>query len=326
MNNNNNTTNNKRSTLTSAMPGTTPHAKRTQRHTKNGPASKAAERAQVWDQFARDGLPASIEGRLEPFLGSDAARNVATVAEEITSHLATGIDPSRMIDLFLAEPDTITDRRERYAALRAIELLVPRTIEPLARPLWIARQDECRRPLTPIELGVVRMCACTTVHALIPVGLLDSGCASGELAVVPADEIDRDHLDRATHINAPGTLRDCKSGYPPCRPRRLTVPSWCATKLGSVAAALPCGSPVAYFGHSSDPAKAQSAVLMNVRAALAAAGLGSDPTVKPLSIRNGAARAVYEQHGLEAAFKILGHKNKNLMASEIGLHEDDVNW
>jgi integrase len=60
---------------------------------------------------------------------------------------------------------------------------------------------------------------------------------------------------------------------------------------------------------------------MVVRKALVRAGLGEDPTVTPLSVRNTAGRRVYDERGLEAAAAFLGHQDLMSVAREIGVRE-----
>lgn len=279
---------------------------------------RRANRVLGWEQFASEGLPTAVAVRLEQFMDSGAVARVEAVAEEISDRLAIGIEPSRMIEQFLSATDDITSRRDRFAALRALELLIPLSTEALERPSWVGERNERRRPLSAIELGVVRMCALTKPKSLVPVGLLDAGCVSGELVSIHAGNFNRGHDRRIVTVDAPGTTRSSLSGYPPADPRRLLIPDWCAAAIGKRVDALPVDTTVAYYGSRTEPAKAEASVLMNVHSVLVMAGLGSDRTVTPLSIRNGAARLVYLQHGLEAAFEMLGHQNMSLMASEIG--------
>jgi hypothetical protein len=282
-------------------------------------ASRRECRDELWRHFEHRGLPTSVAVLLEPFFGKEPAATIAAFADEITEYLESRRGAPHAINLFLSVADDITERRDRYAALRALELLIGSKAAPLARPVWLGVPNERRRPLTAIEMGVVRLAARRTVRRTLPVALLEAGAASGEVGQCFAADVACDPFGSATLLNAPGSLRTLGSGYPPCHPRLLTIPAWAAKTVGKVAAALPGDAPVAYLGEATDPAAAQSAVLMNVRNTLNIAGFATDTTVTPLSIRNGAARAAYERDGIQAAFAMLGHDDMNHMAREIGL-------
>ena len=99
----------------------------------------------------------------------------------------------------------------------------------------------------------------------------------------------------------------------------MEIPLWaraCFTQLAKNAVAT---RPLLYAGSSHEPKKIQSLILMNLGKALSLAGLASDPTVTPLSIRNTAGRRAYESGGIEAAANLLGLEDFNSVAREIGL-------
>jgi hypothetical protein len=74
-----------------------------------------------------------------------------------------------------------------------------------------------------------------------------------------------------------------------------------------------------YTGNSTVPNKIQSSILMTVNKVLEDAGLAGDPPVKPQSVRNGAARRAYNDGGIEAAAGLLGIRDLNGVAREIGV-------
>jgi hypothetical protein len=121
------------------------------------------------------------------------------------------------------------------------------------------------------------------------------------------------------HLDAPGTERPGGFGYTAAKPRRLDVPSWAVPRFKELMVNTGDDQLLLYGGSSNNQGKIQSSILMTVGKVLGAAGLSGDPTAKPQSIRNTAARKLFDHEGLEAAAHLLGHDDFTVVAEKIGL-------
>lgn len=275
-----------------------------------------------WDLWADRGLPTGIDAALAA-RGTHSTAAIATVAAlaaELESRLEH-LRPPAAVDRFLAAGEAWEDRLDRWSTLRTLERLAHLPAKPLPWPGWAPPDPNLRRrPLTSVEIGLVRLSALRTKAKAALVGALDAGLASGELPLVAADQIVvADGAPAA--MRAPGTCRDNRSGYPEAFARRLDIHSWCRPAFTAAVEHQAAGPRLLYQGNSATHATIQSAQLMAVGTVLADAGLAGDPTVKPLSIRNTAGRHAYETAGrsIEAAADLLGHDDLMFVAREIGI-------
>jgi len=221
------------------------------------------------------------------------------------------------IDRFLAAGREWHDRLDRRAVVELARLVSDLERGPVVWPGW--QPDAAtvrRRVLRDLEMALIRMIAARRVTAATAatVGLCEAGAASGELAQVTPEDV-RTRADGSPEaVWLPGGGR---AGYARERPLPAWVRPLIARRL-QAAAGEPLGR-LAYAGAAVWAHKQQSAVLMNLNTVLRNAGLGGDPTVKPLSVRNTAARAIYDRDGLEPAAAAVGAGSYDAVACEIGL-------
>lgn len=276
-----------------------------------------------WMIWGDEGLPDNLESRLRAtrtYAPATITQLVALASElnERLEHRA----PAGAVDHFLAAGDEWSESLDRRAALRVLERLSHLPSAPLAKPDWHAPKATLRRRLlTELEIGLVRHCSLDSPLCASTVGALDGGTASGELHKITPPTVRRDPSGLPTHLDGLGTERPSPFGYPVAAPRTIEIPLWARPSFARLVPNTPFDAPILYTGASNDPTKVQSAILMSANKALAKAGLGDDPTVKPLSIRNTAARRAYETSGLEAAAQFLGHGDFTSVAREIGLRD-----
>ncbi len=276
-----------------------------------------------WQTWHEEGLPENLATRLRATgVYSEAAIETVTGLAGELETLLEHHAPLRAINYFLAEPTLWVERLDRWASLQVLERLSQLSGPGLRRPRWEAPSRTLRRrTFTEVESGLVRHSALGSVARCASVGALDAGLASGELNRFRGSAVLCDETRTVCAVMAPGTERESSFGYPVAAPRRLEVPTWARASLTRLADGAPSDSLLLYGGRSNDPGKVQSSILMVVRKALVRAGLGEDPTVTPLSVRNTAGRRVYDGHGLEAAAAFLGHQDLMSVAREIGVRE-----
>lgn len=275
-----------------------------------------------WQSWHDTGLPTNLGQRLHAVgTYSDAAiKKVEVLAEELDNTLER-FSPTGAIDRFLAAPTEWEERIDRWATLGVLERLSQIPGSRPARPAWSSPTVLRRRPLSEVEIGLVRHSALGSIAATSSVGSLDAGLVSGELAKLTSSLVAFDGSAQASGIRAPGTQRESSYGYPMAGARVLEVPPWARASLTRLCAETDPEAPLLYGGRSRDAGKIQSSILMVVRKVLIRAGLGNDESVTPLSIRNTSARRVYDAHGLEAAAHFLGHHDLMSVAREIGIRE-----
>lgn len=276
-----------------------------------------------WVTWSENGLPDHLDDRLRA-IGTYSEMAVTTISE-LAAELGELLERwsgGRAVDHFLAAPTAWIERCDRWATLCVLELLSRLPGEGLERPAWQAPSSDIRRRiLTEVEIALVRHVALGSPMRTATIGALDGGVVSGELPRLLVESVRVDLAGQAAVLDAPGTQRESSCGYPVAEPRVLEIPAWSRAAFAQLTQGAPFESLLLYGGTSSDEGKIQSSILMVAGKALAKAGLSGDPTVKPLSIRNTAARRVYEANGLEAAAAFLGHADLMSVAREIGIRE-----
>lgn len=268
-----------------------------------------------WAAWEDEGLPEGMGDRLAAAGLADAAatREVDRLAGDLDARLAR--QPAELaVDGFLAAGDGWADRLDRRAVLRIGEVLSMLPVAALSWPGWAHPDPHARRrPLRPVELTLVRLVARRgRLLRGLAVAVAEAGAASGELALLRVADAAVD-ADGKAWLALPGCRR--------ARPRRRPLPGWARPLLqgrqetvdGDQARLL------LYDGASSDDGRIQSAVLMQLGAALGDAGLTGDPSVAPLSLRNTTGRAIHETSGIEAAADALGAARLDPLRAELGL-------
>ncbi len=282
-----------------------------------------SELADRWRTWSDEGLPSDLERRLRAI--NTYSTEAITRVLELSAELEKGLEVSsllRAVDRFLSSSGEWSERLDRRATLLVLDRLTAPSTEPPVLPVWSAPQANLRRRIfTDVEIGLVRSCSFVTAKCASTVGALDAGTASGELHKIVPSAVVRSATGQPTHLDGFGTERTSPFGYPVATPRRLEIPRWAQLHFVQLLERTPHDALLLYTGKATDPAKIQSAILMSAGKALAKAGLAHDPTVQPLSIRNTAARRVYEAHGIEAAATFLGHDDFMSVAREIGIRE-----
>jgi hypothetical protein len=273
-----------------------------------------------WKSWGENGLPFNARQRLAQTgtFSSSALGTFESYVEEL-EQLLEQRSPIGAVDAFLATSDAWGERVDRFATVRTLERLSQLKIPVLERPRWALPQANMRRrALTEVEIGTVRYCSLRNALHSASIGAFDAGVQSGELPGLFSRDV---HLDAngAIRITVSGTERKVTCGYPVATPRTLDVPSWCQPAMTQLAKSVDATRPLLYGGRKNGHSAIQSAILMNISNVLKDAGLGSDPSVKPLSIRNTAGRRACEAGGLEAAARLLGHDDFSSVAREIGL-------
>lgn len=275
-----------------------------------------------WDAWSDDGLPPYISQRLlaTGVYGPSTVATVAGLADELEVRLAQ-CAAFKAVDGLLAAGSTWEDRCDRRAVVRILERLAQLKVPSLPWPGWLPPDPNARRRiLTDVERSLVRHCSLATTGRSAVVGALDSGAASGELALLLRSAVALDEAGSAVALDLAGTQRDVKSGYPEAAPRRRELALWSRPAFTSLLTGRTGDRPLLYGGHATDLGKIQSSLLMTVGAVLADAGLAGDPTVKPLSIRNSFGRAFYDLgRGIEATAAVLGHHDLMSVTREIGI-------
>jgi hypothetical protein len=277
--------------------------------------------------WADEGLPAGSVSRLTAS-GVMPASATGTF-EHLTGELADRLEhhqPLRAIDMFLANGSTWEDRLDRRACVLLLAYLGQLRDVSLPWPGWQPDDPNTRRRvLTGIERTLVRFCSLASDPSAASVGALDAGAASGELSKITRHHVIVDNDAEPHQLAMPGTERSNNGGgHSPAAPRTLDLPVWCRPRYTRQLAATFTDGPLLCNSKADVEHKIQSAILMNVTKVLASAGLGDDPTVQPLSIRNTAARAVRDEAGIEAAAQLIGIDDLMAVGREIGIRPHPV--
>jgi len=232
----------------------------------------------------------------------------------------------RAIDTFLAEADEWQERLERYATLHTLDAAIGNKPQTTLWPGWAPKDPNCsKRPLLPIELALVRLIARNGDRGPLLATSM-SGADSSELATILPGAVHLSASGTSGEIELPGRLHEgarCP-GPTAAAPRRARLPRWALpaiTERLEVAKDTP-DHPFLYKGSATVPHKIRSSLLMGLRAVMRDAGLGGDPTISPLSIRNGAALERYQETGsIEEVADMLGYRDLNLTQRQIGMRE-----
>lgn len=276
--------------------------------------------SQRWEHWTNDEYPRRLEHRLRSVgtFSEPAIERIGELSNEL-ERLLNASPALRAIDFFLSRATTHAHRLDRYATIRTLEILDQIKGDPIPWPGWLPDDETLReRTLRDTEIGLVRLISLTSAHRVGPIATLDAGAISGELGLLHGiDLTKRDGGDFV--VSAPGTLRKERFGYTMASPRELQIGDWATGKFETLFQATGPNDLLLYAGSATKPEKIQSSILMNVANTLKYAGIGADPTVRPVSIRNTAGRRAYEKGGLEAAAALLGHDDFNSVAQKIGL-------
>lgn len=276
--------------------------------------------AQRWEHWTKDEYPRRIEQRLRSVgtFSEGAVERICELSDELERLL--NVSPAlRAIDFFLSRATTHAHRLDRYSAIRALEVLDQIKGNPIPWPGWLPENANLReRVLRDIEIGVVRLVALKSALKTGPVAVLDAGGISGELGLLHGADL-ASRGSAGFTVSAPGTLRQERFGYTMAFPRTLQIGKWASGKFETLSEATSPEDLLLYAGSATKQERIQSSILMNVTSTLSYAGIGADPTVRPLSIRNTAGLRAYEEGGLEAAATLLGHDDYNSVAQKIGL-------
>lgn len=271
--------------------------------------------------WAEDRLPTDLPARLGRFrtFTSAALDQLSALTEEVEQRLDHAA-PAHAIDRFLAAGADFDDRVNRRATIRVLERLTGLRLPALPWPGWTHPDPNARRRvMTGIEIGLVRWCSLETAQRAAVAGALDAGSTSAELVDITTDIVTVDDHGQAMGLVLPGSGRSNPSGFPGASGREAELLDWCRPAFTEQLGKVSAGASLLYGGHSESRAGIQSAILMHLsKAVFRDAGVDGDPTVKPISIRNTAARAVYEQSGIEAAAAFLGHDDLMFVMREIG--------
>lgn len=278
------------------------------------PAPIPADAETRWAPWAEDGLPTEIARRLTA-AGSHSSAEAALVerfAADLDARMAAlpiGTAVSRFLDEATGRPE----RLERRAALRTLELLSGLVVAPLVWPVWAGSIDDPhrrKRPLLPLEMGLVRLVAMQHDEWAAVVAVAELPARSCEL-LVPAANFAVDNGGIAVHL--PGGRW--------VRPRTRRLPAWAVAATTRLVGARPNAPHLLYRGRSTREPAIESSVLMTIGRVLHNAGLADDRTVAPMSICNTGSRIVYEQAGLEAAVEAAGvpHHKVGCLLEDMGV-------
>jgi site-specific recombinase XerD len=185
-----------------------------------------------------------------------------------------------------------------------------------------ARGELVARPLTEAEVTLGR----TSVHGRRSTWspMRATAWALGEASAVSSEITririsDLDHPTRPRHVTLPGTPRHDQ--------RTVELTPWGRRILTRrVAELTDTGhgpNTLLAYGGAATPggATAQASVCNALRDVLHLAGLGTDPQVKPGSLRHWAGRSRYDAGApLTEVARVLGHRSLDETALDIGLH------
>ncbi len=275
-----------------------------------------------------------VAGKVLPYTGTHPDHVLA----ELTVHvgrlddLFSQVESHQAVDRYLAEAGEWEERLDRYAVLHTMDLAVGSKAQPTRWPGWVPSDPNLsKRPLRPLELALSSLIARSSIGRTVLVAVAMAGADSVELAAILPSALSV-HERRITgeialpggRPRAPDGLNSAprRPGPTPPRYRMAALPSWSlpAVQERLDGASFYADVPLLYTGRSTSPEKIQSSLLMNLNAILRMAGLSGDPTVSPLSIRNGAALARYRETGnIEEVDTMLGYGDLNLTQRHIGL-------
>jgi hypothetical protein len=270
-----------------------------------------------WLQIARDGLPIHPLGGLVDTGVAEThlvAEIIATSNELISRlQLRRGGD---VISGFEMAVDGWEDRARRRAALRIVELLADGDrVDTLDTICWDAAGKYLHgRPLTDMEQVAARVASYTTEAPAATLGLYEAGAWPSELARIAPGSVTAD----GSEVLLPGTSSS-RGSVPKLPERTVQIPRWCRKHVLRTRLVNERSDLLLHHGRTTPLDRVVSTLAMRVRAVYGLAGFQADPTVKPMSARNGTARILCERFGVEAAMQSLGHDNAEIVRRLAGL-------
>lgn len=213
---------------------------------------------------------------------------------------------------------------QERAALRTAQVAVALArngrLESLPPPIPMpALTGARRRPLLVLEHALLRLCALgppyNTYRRPVVVAFSEATAGTGELGMPCLDDIS---------LDAPAGVR--LAGNNCALPRTGALSEWGEARVREMCgllreAAWPADRPVLYVGTPRKSAVSRHATLDNVVIELLTkAGLGSDPDVRPMSVRNGVGRMLLARDGdARRVQALMGWKTMERAATELCL-------
>lgn len=292
-----------------------------------GPVALSDLAVLVLDRWAEEGdfTPATLEKcgeavtRFARRLDRQGVRDLAEVGPE---HCQGFIDAATKD----ATAPSLTTRHSRRSAIR----MFFRTLRELGYDIGDpsldvrlpSRTNAAARPLTEVE---VTLCRATSrmgeaggrsLHRAVCWALGETTAVSSEISAVRVGDVD--HPDQPRWVRLPGTRRH--------DPRLGELSDWgsriVARQLDLLAqrGATPA-TLLSYRGQQvGGGTHAQSSVCNAVGGVLALSGLGTEPDVRPASVRNWAGRRLYEAGlPIEQVARRMGARSLDTVAVDIGL-------
>jgi len=295
-------------------------------HKTNRPTTPITDRYTTW----RDAPPSpGIPQRLTSVDADDESMTfVADTIEWLRAEI-TSLGGPRAVEHYLASATGFDERCDRWASIRILERATGCTAPGRAWPGW--RPDDPharRRPLRPLELICVRLNAVLRrsvqekgiERRSATVATIEAGGTAGELGLLLPGDVEFDG-SVPVRLRLAGTEREFTAGFQVAIPRTVEIPHWARPSFAKVVEQA-AGPEHPLLLRASNKAvgaqKIASTLLDRVTDLLDSSGLHEDRTVQPASIRNGAARIAYQQHGIDAAVARLGH-DIDYVRGEIGL-------
>lgn len=184
------------------------------------------------------------------------------------------------------------------------------------------RSSRTARPLTDVEVTLGRaatrlgLAGSASLQRAVAWALAEATAVTSEVSAVRLADLDDPQDPRYVHL--PGTRR--------ADPRLGELTDWGAAVVQRQARLLrdrrlPATTLLTYRGAGMPGEQvAQAAVCNAIGAVLDAAGLGSEPDVRPASVRNWAGRRLYDQGmPIERVAHRMGHRSLDATAEDIGL-------
>jgi integrase len=224
------------------------------------------------------------------------------------------------------QPPALTTQHARRVALRMLfrtwrDLGLDVT-DPTLDLRLPPRTTQAARPLSDAEITLGRVAArlglagSASLQRATAWALAEATAVTSEISTVRACDLDDPTNPRYVHL--PGTRR--------ADPRLGELTDWGAAVIQRQARllherGLPPSTLLTYRGAMKPGQQAAQASVCNaISAVLAAAGLSTEPDVRPGSVRNWAGRRLYDQGmPLERVATRLGHRSLDATAEDIGL-------
>jgi hypothetical protein len=283
-----------------------------------------ARSIEYWDVLGQTRCAQGIQRVLinQGLLTATEISSALALAERLDVILET-TDPSRAADRFLLETD---DRAERVDRLAVLNIVVLTNGVPPQRVPWpITHPDEAslrQRPLRPLELVWVLVTA-RQLYGAASLVMCMLGAVPGEYPrILPANV----HITRGDSgpgcVDLPGEPDPSGvHGRTHVGPRTVDISPWAAPILAAhmdSARFLP-ETPILTRLGQDIASNISDAVTMRVKNVFEHTGHHWDPTVKPLSIRNGMIGRVWDTDGPAAALAFSGWSNPKVVERAIGI-------